>query len=205
MTYTILDGDTRRKLDRLCELGARPRIIAALLPKLTDYPSIIAAHWRYIQGRAPSKGGTTTRATSYLSTTRIRLHASFALATYLEIETTRIDYVDAYIKAYEEYLTVFSVDAPESFDWFHGLVRNYLDGHIDLVVCTHCNTRYAHNVDDLVNHRNCPSHKIISSEPKKSKPQYMENGMLRPDLNDDLFAPLPPEMAMPRKEQKQAL
>lgn len=166
MTYAILDLTTRRRLDRLCELGARPRIISAMLPRLSD--TIIRAHWIHAQQRAPSQGGATSRPSSYWSTLRVRLHASFALNAYLHLEGAQIHFIDAYIGAFEEYRAFFDEDSPENFDWFWGLVQNYLDDRIALIECSVCSVNYIHNPDDLKHNRNCPSHRYLLPLSEKS-------------------------------------
>lgn len=165
MTYAILELQTRQRLDRLCELGARPRIISAMLPQLSD--TIIRAHWIHAQKRAPSQGGATSRPSSYWSTLRVRLHASFALNAYLELEGSQVHFIDAYISAFEEYRDFFDTDSPENFDWFWGLVQNFLDDRISLIECGVCSIKYIHNPDDLKHNRNCPGHRYL---PMPEKP-----------------------------------
>lgn len=159
MTYAILEMQERQRLDALCQLGARPRIISAMMPNLSN--TVIRAHWLKAQGKAPKQGGATSRPSAYWSTLRIRLHASFALCTYLQIELTQAHFINAYLVAYEEYRAKFLHDAPECFDWFWGLVQNYLDGEIALADCNVCNINYIHNPSDLVNDRNCPGHRLL--------------------------------------------
>lgn len=165
MTYSILELTTRQRLDRLCELGARPRIISAMLPQLSD--TIIRAHWIHAQKRAPSQGGATSRPSSYWSTLRVRLHASFALNTYLQFEGTQVHFIDAYIAAFEEYRDFVDTDSAENFDWFWGLVQNFLDDKIALIECSVCAVNYIHNPDDLKHNRNCPGHRYLPM-PEKS-------------------------------------
>lgn len=207
MTYTILDIDTRNRLDRLCQLGARPRIIAAMLPSLPE--AVIRAHWVHQNGHAPSKGPSTSRPGSYWATLRTRLHSSFALITYLQIEETSINFIDAYIKSYEHYTQFFARDNPEGFDWLWGLVRNYLDDRIQLIECKCCASQYIHNSDDLINDRNCPTHRYLLPEIEKrsAKPKQMETLMVMqyPASNDVIVeAPNLPAFFHTAKHQKAA-
>lgn len=167
MSYVILDLQARIHLDRLCQLGARPRIISTLMPHLPN--KIIRAHWTAAQGKTPSQGGATTRASSYWATLKTRYHSSFGLCTYLLVEKSQIHFIDAYTRAYDEYQTFFAREKAENFDWFFGLVRNFLDGNIELVCCQTCQVQYVHNPDDLVNDRNCPAHKYLEPDDTKRK------------------------------------
>ena len=173
--YVLLDPDTRRRLDALCQLGARPRIISAMLPSLSETPSVINMHWRHYQGKAPKRGSATSRPTSFHSTSRVRLHSSFALSAYFHVEETGIHFVDAYIESYQIYSNTFADDEPESFDWFWSLVQNALDGHLTLVTCSNCGFKYLHNTDDLVNDRNCPVTRFI-------KPPKEEEGVSKQNI-----------------------
>lgn len=168
MTYTILDVPTRRRVDQLCHVQARPRIIATMMPNVPE--AVIRAHWQAENHKSPSKGPATSRPSTYFSTMYMRLHSSLAIQAYLSAEGTGIHYVDAYIRSFEEYVSCFTAEA-ESFDWFFGLVRNYLDGHLTIVKCSTCVTHYLHNTEDLQNDRNCPCHRVIpfvgKKQPKK--------------------------------------
>lgn len=166
MTYTILELPTRKRLDQLCQLAARPRIISAMLPQISD--TIIRAHWVQAQKRAPSQGGATSRPSSYWSTLRVRLHASFGLNAYLQYENSQLHFIDAYVQAFEEYRDFFAKDSPENFDWFWGLVQNYLDDKIALIECGVCGINYIHNPDDLKHNRNCPCHRYLLPSAEKT-------------------------------------
>lgn len=185
MAYTVLDLDTRQRLDNLCRLKARTRIITAMLPTVPT--RVIEAHWFAAHGTAPGKGPAVSRPSSYLATMRTRLHASFALVTYLHTEATRINFIDAYISAYEIYAATFAQDEPKSFDWFHSLVQNYIDDKLALVICDCCDAQYIHNRADLVNDRNCPCHRLIvgKTDGRKGRRRQIQ------DIHDgtlDLFA-----------------
>lgn len=143
-----------------------------MLPSLPE--AVIRAHWQHQNGHAPSKGPSTSRPVSYWATLRIRLHSTFALLTYLQIEETSVHFIDAYIKAYEHYTKYFANDNPEGFDWLWGLVRNYLDDRIQVVECKTCSMHYIHNSDDLINDRNCAAHRHLLPEQEKKNAKFKQ-------------------------------
>lgn len=161
--------ETYRHLNELCRLQARPKVILSLMPNIGE--TQIAAHWRAVNEKAPKQGPATRRASSFWATQRLRLHSSFALKRYTVIENSGAHFIDAYIIGYQDYLEAFAHDAPQSFDWFWGLVQNYLNEQIVMMECQCCKLPYIHNPQDLKNDRNCPSRRLFI-EAEKATERY---------------------------------
>ena len=151
-----LEVETLRRLNRLCELEARPPAILALLPNLKE--AFVRAQWMATLGKAPPRGPLPLKEDFYFSSYQNRLEGSYFIRVWQQLIDAQFHYVDAYIGAYEQYSELFGDKRLMSFDRAWCLARAVASEQLKITVvqCDACSSFYIHNVNDLINHRNCP-------------------------------------------------
>lgn len=161
-----LEVDTLRRINRLCDLGARPPVIEALLPTVTD--SLIRSQWQAIQQKTPPKGRLPILIDWYFSNYQVKLQSSFIAAIFKRTNVADVHYVDGYITSYERYLEVFESPAL-SFDRAWYLIRALNADLITTVTCRECGSEYIHNPHSQIDHRTCPCCRVygLNKNPRK--------------------------------------
>lgn len=114
MAREKLEVDTLARLNRLCELEARPPTIRAILPGMKD--AFIKTQWVAILGKNPPRGPLPLKEDFYFSSYQSKLQASFFVVVWRRLLEADFHYVDAYIAAYERYERAFGADKLMTFD-----------------------------------------------------------------------------------------
>ena len=151
-----LEVETLRRLNRLCELEARPPTILALLPNLKE--TFVKTQWIAIRGINPPRGPLPLKEDFYFSSFQNRLEASYFVRVWQKLINANFHYVDAYVSAYEQYSEMFGVKRLMTFDRAWCLARAVSAERVRVMVvkCDCCDSHYIHNRADLINHKNCP-------------------------------------------------
>lgn len=161
-----LEVETLRRINRLCEIGARPPVIEALLPAAPD--ALIRSQWQAIQQKTPPKGRLPILIDWYFSNYQVKLQSSYIVAIFKRTNMADVHYVDGYITSYEKYLEVFDNPAL-SFDRTWYLIRALSAQLITTVTCNECGSEYIHNPHSQIDHRTCPCCRVygLNKSPRK--------------------------------------
>ena len=167
MAREKLEVDTLRRLNRLCELEARPPTIQAILPGLKEV--FIKTQWVGILGKNPPRGPLPLKEDFYFASYQAKLQASYYVSCWKRLLDAKFHYVDAYIGAFEQYQEAFGDECLMTFDRAWCLARAVASDHmmIELVKCDHCESTYIHNSNDLVNHKFCPVCRVYGLRDQK--------------------------------------
>ena len=162
MASQKLEVETLRRLNRLCELEARPPTILALLPNLKE--TFVKVQWIAIRGINPPRGPLPLKEDFYFASFQNRLEASFFVRVWQKLIDANFHYVDAYVSAYEQYSETFGPKRLMTFDRAWCLARGVSAERVRimLVKCDACQSNYIHNRADLINHKNCPVCRLYS-------------------------------------------
>lgn len=158
MKKHTLDVDTLRRINRLCEIGARPPVIKALLPAAHD--TLIRTQWDAFQDAAPPKGRLPMLVEWFLSNYNVKLQSSYIASVWRRASDNKVHYVDAYLAAYDQYIATF----PEpllTFDRAWYLIRTLSTRMMTTVTCPDCDSEYIHNPNELTNHKTCPCCRVF--------------------------------------------
>jgi len=188
MTKHTLDVDTLRRINRLCEVGARPPVIKALLP--TAHDTVIRDQWEAIQGSAPPKGRLPMLVEWFLSNYQIKLQSSYIAAVWRRATESQVHYVDAYLAAYDQYVETFE-EPLLTFDRAWYLIRTLSSQMMTTDICPECNTEYIRNPDELVNHKTCPCCRVYGLRPQSGyKPKAKREVVASEPQMADLVSPV---------------
>jgi len=164
-------------LVELCQVGARPPVIRALVP---DVISTLKIHATYqvIRGASPPQGQLPNSVPQHLKTPLMRLHTT-AVATTFE-KTVGLPFPQRCLSTYKRYLgLVGAEDAAYDFNrvWF--LCRAMSSRLIEVLRCRRCGNRFATNTEKANDARNCPCC-AIAAEPVTAVDREVESTLSRP-------------------------
>ena len=167
-----IEAETISRLNRLCELGARPPVIQAMLPSVPE--QMVRNQWEMINGESSKKGRLPNVPEWYFSTYIIKLQSSFVAFTWRQLIAGNMHYIDAYIATYEIYTRTFETPLL-SFDrvWFLGRILSAK--MIATTACDKCASAYIHNKDNLINHKHCPVCRVYAP---KAAPKEAAKGFV---------------------------
>ena len=166
MAKQKMEPEMIARLNRLCELGARPPVIQAMLPTVPE--PLLRSQWEIINGEPAKKGRLPNVPDWYFSTYQIKLQSSFCALIYKKLLSSDLHYIDAYIATYEIYSQTFE-ERLMSFDrvWFLGRILSAK--MVKTTVCDKCHSVYIHHADNLINHKHCPVCHQLAQKPEAQK------------------------------------
>lgn len=157
--YLLPEIDILRQINALCAVGMRPPFIESLFPSVSKRQ--IAETWTHYNGMRPPRGPLAMSAKASINSPLRRWHASYLLIVYERLIKAGIGDIDAALGAYRDYSDTFEQKDLLNFDRAWIIMRRLgcrTEDGITIVTCSHCGSRYAHFVEELVDDRNCVVH-----------------------------------------------
>lgn len=170
----ISDHELLRKIVRLCEYGARPPVILALLSNANE--SQVRQIWEQIRGYRSPRGKIAHTYRFFFANHQRKLQSSFMASAYSSLTRSGVHYVDSYLAAYQLYIEQFP-EQQISFDRAWHLMRSVTAHDILLLQCRDCHSEYVILRDIVANdHLHCPicNHNAANSvaPPTQSHQQF---------------------------------
>jgi hypothetical protein len=150
----VADHALLRQIIRLCEFGARPPVILALLHNANE--AQVRQIWEQVQGHRSPRGKIAHTYRFFFTTHARKLQSAFIASAYSSLIASGVHYVDAYITAYEIYMEQFP-EQQISFDRAWHLMRSVTTHEILMLNCGICSSSYVLPRDAMADDReHCP-------------------------------------------------
>lgn len=143
-----------RQIVRLCEFGARPPVILALLHNANE--AQVRQIWEQVQGHRSPRGKIAHTYRFFFTTYARKLQSAFMASAYSSLIASGVHYVDAYISAYQLYMEQFP-EQQISFDRAWHLMRSVTTREILMLECGTCRSIYVLPRDSMADDKeHCP-------------------------------------------------
>lgn len=143
-----------RQIIRLCEFGARPPVILALLHGANE--AQVRQIWEQVQGHRSPRGKIAHTYRFFFTSNARKLQSAFVASAYTNLIASGVHYVDAYIAAYQLYMEQFP-EQQISFDRAWHLMRSITTHEVLMLECKTCQSSYVLPRDSMPDDKeHCP-------------------------------------------------